>query len=127
MAKFIKIPLTGVTGQPEILVDSSSIVSVIAGAVAGPGNTPAIKTRILTNSGITGFQTLELTHTAALAPATIVGAINDAIKANPGGIISTVASPVSTAQVPAAQSGQQGRIVVTAQAVQVSYSAADWS
>jgi len=127
MAKFIKIPLTGVTGQPEILVDSSSIVSVIAGAVAGPGNTPATKTRILTNSGITGFQTLELTHTAALAPATIVGAINDAIKANPGGIISTVASPVSTAQVPAAQSGQQGRIVVTAQAVQVSYSAADWS
>ena len=127
MAKFIKIPLTGVTGQPEILVDSSSIVSVIAGAVAGPGNTPALKTRILTNSGITGFQTLELTHTAALAPATIVGAINDAIKANPGGIISTVASPVSTAQVPAAQSGQEGRIVVTAQAVQVSYSAADWS
>ena len=127
MAKFIKVPLTGVTGQPEILVDSSSIVSVIAGDVAGPGNVPATKTRILTNSGITGFQTLELTHTAALAPATIVGAINDAIKANPGGIISTVASPVSTAQIPAAQSGQQGRIVVTAQAVQVSYSAANWS
>ena len=39
MAKFIKVPLTGVAGQPEILVDSSSIVSVIAGDVAGPGNT----------------------------------------------------------------------------------------
>ena len=127
MAKFIKIPLTGVTGQPEILVDSSSIVSVIAGAVAGPGNTPALKTRILTNSGVTGYQTLELTHTAALAPATIVGAINAAIKANPGGIISTVGSPVNTAQAPAAQSGQQGRIVVTAQAVQVTYTAADWT
>jgi hypothetical protein len=78
MAKFIKIPLTGVTGQPEILVDSSSIVSVIAGDVAGPGNTPTLKTRILTNSGVTGYQTLELTHTAALAPASIVGAINAA-------------------------------------------------
>ena len=127
MAKFIKVPLTGVTGQPEILVDSSSIVSVIAGDVAGPGNVPAIKTRILTNSGITGFQTLELTHTAALAPATIVGAINDAIKANPGGIISTVGSPVSVAQNPVAQSGAQGRTVVVTPAVQVSYSAANWS
>ena len=127
MAKFIKIPLTGVTGQPEILVDSSSIVSVIAGAVAGPGNTPTLKTRILTNSGVTGYQTLELTHTAALAPATIVGAINDAIKANPGGIISTVGSPVSVAQNPVAQSGAQGRTVVVTPAVQVSYSAANWS
>ena len=127
MAKFIKVPLTGVTGQPEILVDSSSIVSVIAGDVAGPGAAPATKTRILTNSGITGFQTLELTHTAALAPATIVGAINDAIKANPGGIISTVGSPVSVAQNPVAQSGAQGRTVVVTPAVQVSYSAANWS
>ena len=127
MAKFIKVPLTGVVGQPEILVDSSSIVSVIAGDVAGPGNVPATRTRILTNSGITGFQTLELTHTAALAPATIVGAINDAIKANPGGIISTVGSPVSVAQNPVAQSGAQGRTVVVTPAVQVSYSAANWS
>ena len=127
MAKFIKIPLTGVTGQPEILVDSSSIVSVIAGAVAGPGNTPTLKTRILTNSGVTGYQTLELTHTAALAPATIVGAINAAIKANPGGIISTVASPVSTAQDPVAQSGAQGRILIVDEPVQVSYTGADWS
>ena len=127
MAKFIKIPLTGVTGQPEILVDSSSIVSVIAGAVAGPGNTPTLKTRILTNSGVTGYQTLELTHTAALAPATIVGAINAAIKANPGGIISTVASPVSTAQDPVAQSGAQGRILIVDEPVQVSYTGADWT
>jgi hypothetical protein len=127
MAKFIKVPLTGVTGQPEILVDSSSIVSVIAGDVAGPGATPTTKTRILTNSGITGFQTLELTHTAALAPATIVGVINDAIKANPGGIISTVGSPVNTAQNPAAQSGAQGRIVIAAKAIQVTYTAAAWS
>jgi hypothetical protein len=127
MAKFIKVPLTGVTGQPEILVDSSSIVSVIAGDVAGPGANTATKTRILTNSGITGFQTLELTHTAALAPATIVGVINDAIKANPGGIISTVGSPVNTAQNPAAQSGAQGRIVIAAKAIQVTYTVAAWS
>ena len=127
MAKFIKIPLTGVTGQPEILVDSSSIVSVIAGAVAGPGNTPTLKTRILTKSGVTGYQTLELTHTAALAPASIVGAINAAIKANPGGIISTVGQPVSVAQNPDPNAGGQGRQPIVADAVYVTYTAADWS
>ena len=127
MAKFIKIPLTGVTGQPEILVDSSSIVSVIAGDVAGPGGTPTLKTRILTNSGVTGYQTLELTHTAALAPASIVGAINAAIKANPGGIISTVGQPVSVAQNPDPNAGGQGRQPIVADAVYVIYTDADWS
>ena len=127
MAKFIKIPLTGVTGQPEILVDSSSIVSVIAGDVAGPGANPATTTRILTKSGVTGYQTLELTHDAALAPASIVGAINAAIKANPGGIISTVGSPVNTAQNPDPNAGGQGRQPIVSDAVYVTYTAADWS
>ena len=40
---------------------------------------------------------------------------------NSGGIVSTVGSPLLTAQVPAAQSGQQGRIVVTAPATFVTY------
>jgi hypothetical protein len=127
MAKFIKVPLTGVTGQPEILVDSSSIVSVIAGDVAGPGGNVATTTRILTKSGVTGFQTLQLTHTAALAPASIVGAINAAIKANPGGIISTVGQPVNTAQNPNPNAGGQGRQPIVADAVYVTYTAADWS
>jgi hypothetical protein len=127
MAKFIKIPLSGVTGQPEILVDSSSIVSVIAGDVAGPGANPTLKTRILTKSGVTGYQTLELTHTAALAPASIVGVINAAIKANPGGIISTVGQPVNTAQNPDPNAGGQGRQPIVADAVYVIYTAADWS
>ena len=127
MAKFIKIPLTGVTGQPEILVDSSSIVSVIAGDVAGPGANPTLKTRILTKSGVTGYQTLELTHTAALAPASIVGVINAAIKANPGGIISTVGQPVSVAQNPDPNAGGQGRQPIVADAVYVIYTDADWS
>ena len=33
--------------------------------------------------------------------------------ANPGGIVSTVVPPLQVAQVPAAQSGEQGRIVIT--------------
>ncbi len=36
MAQFMKIPLEGVSGQPEILVEIDSIVSIIAGNVAGP-------------------------------------------------------------------------------------------
>jgi hypothetical protein len=127
MAKFIKVPLTGVTGQPEILVDSSSIVSVIAGDVAGPGANPTTTTRILTKSGVTGYQTLQLTHTAALAPASIVGAINAAIKANPGGIISTVGQPVNTAQNPNPNAGGQGRQPIVADAIYVTYTAAAWS
>ena len=42
-----------------------------------------------------------------------VKAFTDAMVANPGGIVSTVVPPVSTAQVPAAQSGQQGKILIT--------------
>jgi hypothetical protein len=42
---------------------------------------------------------------------------NDAITANPGGVVSTVVPPLTTAQVPLAQSGLQGRIEVTAPAV----------
>jgi len=36
--------------------------------------------------------------------------------ANPGGVVSTVVAPLKTAQVPAAQSGQSGKILITQQA-----------
>ena len=47
----------------------------------------------------------------------LLDAYNSALTANPGGIVSTLVPPLTTAQVPAAQSGQQGRIVVTTEAV----------
>ena len=102
MAKFLKIPLTGVANTPEQLIAIDQVVSVIPGDVAGPGANPTTKTRILLN------------------------AINAALTANPGGVVSTVGSPVSVAQVPQQPSisGAQGRTVVTTAQVDVTYTSA---
>ena len=44
MAKFLKIPLTGVANTPEQLVSIDQIVSVVPGNVAGPGaNQPQLQ------------------------------------------------------------------------------------
>ena len=47
----------------------------------------------------------------------MIEAFNKAIVANPGGVVSTVVPPLTTAQAPAAQSGQSGKILITQQAV----------
>jgi hypothetical protein len=52
---------------------------------------------------------------------TVLEAFNAAIAANPGGIISTLGKPIATQQVPAPQSGQVGRMVVTSAPVFVQY------
>ena len=44
--------------------------------------------------------------------------------ANPGGVVSTVGSPVSVAQAPLAQSGAQGRIAITTPQRSVVYASA---
>ena len=49
---------------------------------------------------------------------------NDAITANPGGVVSTVGYPLTTAQV---LDSVDGRQLITTQAVQVTYTAAVWS
>ena len=131
MANFIKVKLSTAAGaplanQPEIVVDASSIITVIAGNAAGPGANPTTTTRILVNGGIANFQVLELTHTAALATgASIVEVINNALKANPGGIISTVSAPVNTAQV--VTPANSGRQLITTAQVQVLFTAVAWS
>ena len=128
MAKFIKVPLTGVAGQPEILVDSSSIVSVIPGDVAGPGANPTTKTRILLDAAA-AYDVVEITHTAALVAGDVLAAFNDALTANPGGVVSTVGSPVSVAQVPQQPSisGVQGRTPITTAQVDVTYTSAAYT
>ena len=47
----------------------------------------------------------------------MIECFNKAMVANPGGVVSTVVPPLTTAQAPAAQSGEQGRIVITQPAV----------
>ena len=128
MAKFLKIPLTGVANTPEQLIAIDQVVSVIPGDVAGPGANPTTKTRILLNAAA-AFDAVEITHTAALVAGDVLAAFNAALTANPGGITSTLGSPVNTAQVPQQPSisGAQGRTVVTTAEVAVTYTAVAFS
>ena len=128
MAKFLKIPLTGVANTPEQLISIDQIVSVVPGDTAGPGTNPTTTTRIFLNAAA-AFDTIQITHTAALTAGDVLAAFNAALTANPGGVVSTLGSPVATAQVPQQPSisGAQGRTVVTAQAVFVGYTAIAFS
>jgi len=108
MAKFIKFPLTG--AQEEVLIPVSEIANVETVTTA--------TTKIdLAN----GTKKYTITHLVPLVPNAIVLAIYDAIKANPGGVVSTVGAPVLTAQVPLAQSGAQGRQPITVKQAQATY------
>jgi hypothetical protein len=128
MAKFLKIPLTGVANTPEQLIAIDQVVSVVPGDVAGPGANPTTTTRIFLNAAA-AFDTIEITHTAALVAGDVLAAFNAALTANPGGITSTLGSPVATAQVPQQPSisGAQGRTVVTTAEVAVAYTAVAFS
>ena len=114
MAKFLKIVSSDAT-NPETLIGIDQVTHVKAGDAAG-ANT-ATNVTVVYSGG---------TCTVAFAGGELVvgdvlKAFNAALTANPGGIVSTVGSPLLTAQVPDAQSGQQGRIVVTAPATFVAY------
>tara|TARA_B100000768_G_scaffold34662_1_gene33264 strand:- start:3620 stop:3994 length:375 start_codon:yes stop_codon:yes gene_type:complete len=124
MAKFLKIPLTGVANTPEQLVSIDQIVSVVPGDVAGPGANPTTTTRIFLNAAA-AFDTIQVTHTAALTAGDVLKAFNSALTANPGGIVSTLGSPLNTAQIVAP--AQSGRQLITTQAVHVNYTAIAFS
>ena len=89
MAKFLKIPLTGVANTPEQLIAIDQVVSVVPGDVAGPGANPTTTTRIFLNAAA-AFDTIQITHTAALVAGDVLAAFNAALTANPGGITSTL-------------------------------------
>mgnify|MGYP003148949426 CR=1 FL=1 len=57
----------------------------------------------------------------------VLDAIASALTANPGGVVSTVGSPVSVAQVPLAQGGAQGRLAITTAQVNVTYTSAAYT
>ena len=133
MARFLKIPLTGVANTPEQLISIDQVVSVVPGDTAGPGANPTTTTRIFLNAAA-AFDTIQVTHTAALVAGDVLAAFNSALTANPGGVVSTLGSPVNTAQAPLAQGGgtangrgPQGSIVITQPAVYVAYNAVAFS
>ena len=116
MAKYIKFDLTGNNPSPELLIPLGAIT--YAQRVS---NTVTDVFLDINNAATTKWR---ITHTTIASLTAVVSAIQDAQKANPGGIVSTVVGPVSTAQVPAAQSGAQGRIVITTPAVHVTFTSA---
>ena len=127
MAKFIKFNInTSILGgdaSPITLIPIEHIVGVTE-AAAGP----EWNTVITLNSGntwtIVSDQPLAVSSGGS---GTITEAVFDAIAANPGGIVSTVGSPTLLAQVPAAQSGEQGRVVITQKQTQVQYISATFA
>jgi len=103
MAQFIKFPLTG--SQEEVLIPISEIANV--------QTVTTTSTKIELANGTKKFT---ITHLVPLVANSVVLAILSAMTANPGGVVSTVVAPLKTAQAPAAQSGQSGKILITQQA-----------
>ena len=127
MAKFIKFNINtsilGGNASPITLIPIEHIVGITE-AAAGPEWT----TVITLNSGntwtIVSDQPLAVSSGGS---GTITEAVFAAIAANPGGIVSTVGSPILLAQAPAAQSGEQGRVVITQKQTQVQYISATFA
>ena len=124
MAKFIKLDLTapGAATGNELLIPLDGIVRVATGSTT--------TTDIFLNTANAATTKWRITHTAPLVANAVLDAIQDAMKANPGGVVSTVVGPVNTAQVPAAGvggadgKGPGGRTVVTTAQVNVTFTSA---
>jgi hypothetical protein len=110
MAKFLKVETT-TAGKAAVLIPIDGILSA---TVANNGGTTTLS--ILMNDAGAGVYAITVADPAG-GDGALLDAYNSALTANPGGIVSTLVPPLTTAQVPAAQSGQQGRIVVTTAAV----------
>ena len=118
MAKYIKFNLTtpgGTTGS-ELLINIDQITRISTASTT--------TTDIFFDNIVTATKKWTVTHLVPLVANDVLNAIQSAMTANPGGVVSTVGSPVSVAQVPLAQSGAQGRQPITTAQVDVSYTSA---
>ncbi len=110
MAQFLKFELTG--SQEEVLIPE----------VANVETESTTTTKIDLANGLK----IHNSHTS-LAANGVVLAIYAAMKANPGGVVSTVVPALKTAQAPAAQSGQQGKILITQQAEYATFTSSSYT
>ena len=118
MAKYIKFNLTapgGATGS-ELLINIDQITRIATGSTT--------TTDIFFDNNVTATKKWRITHTAPLVANALLDSIQAAMTANPGGVVSTVVPSVAQAQAPLAQSGQQGRIAITAPQIQVVFASA---
>ncbi len=118
MAKYIRINLStpGAATGSELLINIDQITRIATGSTT--------TTDIFFDNVQTATKKWRITHTAPLVANSILDAIQAAMTANPGGVVSTVGSPVSVAQAPLAQSGAQGRIAITTPQRNVVYASA---
>ena len=118
MAQFLKV-ICSTAGQEQTLIQTDQIVSVTE--VVGGANTVVT---VQLAGPTAGFPTYTITGpNSADGVGAFAKVVNDAIIANPGGVVSTIGYPLTTAQVPAAQSGAQGRILITGEPVYLSFTA----
>ena len=116
MAKFLKIVSSDAT-DPEVMIGIDQVTHVAAGDAAAANTTTNVTVFYSGGTCTVAFAGGE----AAIGD--VLKAFNAALVANPGGLVSTVGRPILTQQVPQQPSisGAQGRTVVTAQAVFVTY------
>lgn len=128
MAKYIKLNLTtpgGTTGS-ELLINIDQITRLATASTT--------TTDIFFDNVVTATKKWTITHTAPLVANAVLDAIQSAMTANPGGVISTVVGPVNTAQVPAAQGagaadgrGPNGQLLITQPQVNVTFTSAAYT
>ena len=118
MAKYIKFNLTapGAATGSELLINIDQITSIATASTT--------TTDIFFDNIVTATKKWTVTHLEPLVANDVLNAIQAAMTANPGGVVSTVGSPVSVAQAPLAQSGAQGRLAITVAQVNATYTSA---
>jgi hypothetical protein len=127
MANFLKVNAgaagTGVTQTLIPIENIGAIASVVNAAnettiVIQMANFQTVGTYTITVPGVTGGAT---GATSATREKDAADALNAALTANPGGVVSTLAAVPALLQAPAAQSGEQGRVVITQPATFAQY------
>ena len=127
MANYLKVNAGPVAGDG---IDTLIAIDKIAGiqSVVNAANVTTII--IKTDSTATSLYTIAVPGvtggagggaTSASRQLDATDAINAALVANPGGVVSTLGAVPALLQVPAAQSGQQGKILVTQAATFAQY------
>ena len=128
MAQFLKVNAgaagTGVTQTLIPIENIGAIASVVNASnattiVIQMANFKTTGTYTIVIPGITGAQSQNTTSATREKDAT--DAINDALTANPGGVVSTLGAVPALFQTPAAQSGQSGKILITQPATFAQY------
>ena len=107
------IPIDKIAGIQSV-VNAANVTTIIIRM-----NSTATSLYTITVPGVTGGAGGGATSASRQLDAT--DAINAALVANPGGVVSTLGAVPALLQVPAAQSGAQGRIAITQAATFAQY------